>query len=121
MSARVSAWWSVFRNGLAGFMRCAIGAALVHLRSFEGWFLAEASTAGWGPAGRFRAEGPCHPIRRVSDGEPLSSDAKAVSWWACQSGCRPKGLVVVVTRETAAGTFSLVCTSVRAVSEDGAG
>ncbi len=120
MSARVSAWWSVFRNGLAGFMRCAIGAALVHLRSFEGWFLAEASTAGWGPAGRFRAEGPCHPIRRVSDGEPLSSDAKAVSWWACQSGCRPKGLVVVVTRETAAGTFSLVCTSVRAVSEGGA-
>ena len=35
------------------------------------------------------------------------------------SGCCPKGLVIVVTRETAAGTFSLVCTSVRAVSEDG--
>ena len=29
-------------------------------------------------------------------------------------------LGVVVTRETAAGTFSLVCTSVRAVSEGGA-
>jgi len=46
--------------------------------------------------------------------------AQAVSWWACQSRCCPKGLVIVVTREKAAGTFSLVCTSVRAVSEDGA-
>ena len=55
-------------------------------------------------------------IRRVSDGEPLAGDAKAVSWWACQNRCCPKGLVVVVTRETAAGTFSLVCTGVRAVS-----
>ena len=35
------------------------------------------------------------------------------------SGCCPKGLVVVVTRETAAGTPCLICTGVRAVSEDG--
>lgn len=104
---------------------CGLAAVLLSDRVLDAERLKPAGGGSWGAGKRVPTEGGCRGlrprnIRRASDGEPLSGDVEVVSWWACQSGCRPKGLVVVVTRETAAGTFSLVCTSVRAVSEDGA-
>ena len=69
-----------------------------------------------GPAGPLGAEGPVTSGAVATETDQVSAGRFVVG---VPSGCCPKGLVVVVTRETAAGTFSLVCTSVRAVSEDG--
>ena len=70
-----------------------------------------------GPAGPLGAEGPVTSGAVATETDQVSAGRFVVG---VPSGCCPKGLVGVVTRETAAGTFSLVCTSVRAVSEDGA-